>query len=886
MVRLIWRHRWQIIFGLVSMLLLSAISIELAARIRWFRLTPAERLLAEADELAKKANWRAADPLYKQAESMFREQRNGAMELYARASQIPAASEASTQPLSFWLAEVTRELTLPEARDSRTKLRLLEIKGQLENNYDATLAYNTWRTVQQLAAQQHNWTVENRAYGEEAIGLFLLGDTAGARKHAFRSYTQAWLLRDREGRLRLASLIGAGMVQFKAYEGALPYLNTAISIAQSIPDTAYPNIAVTAKVDALRGLKRYSEGLALCAEAMRVPQRDHLKGHLYQVLSTRASVWEDLGDLAKAKQDYAEAFEYARELGYWRGLTETGGPLARAYEGQNDLSKALSVINEALGAQHQIPSEMYFAPRNLAIKAEILKRLGRIAESNNLYERSLALVDSLLITAPTPTLVHRIVDEYAGVYSGYFSSLCQQGNLPGAFAVIERAYGRVEQLALQNQRHVPPHSLTPQERELTTLNLKLISTEDEGRREELLSKIAAVEDQLDFDPWSHSVATRPVPLVTLQNEIRPGELVIEYVLADPRSYALAITRESMTPYALPARNAIQMLVRRYISVLAHQKSDKALAKKVFDQLLQPVSEFANHSSVIIVPNGDLHLLPFTALYDGTQYVVATHATSVVSAGTVLHMLRSRDTAVAEARKPFIGFAPWADERQLKASEIFTVFRAWRGVTGPKRSELVPLPESKHEIITARDEVDKLEGALPTQDQIKIGPEATEVAFKRLPLATYQVLHLAVHGYADIEHPDRSALVFAHDPREQSDDGLLQIREIRSLRLNSSLVILSACKTALGPADEGGVANIANAFLQAGARTVVSSFWPVSDHASSQFMELFYAHLANRETKSEALRKAAIASLRSGLPPYYWASFEISGDPDESLISKN
>ena len=144
----------------------------------------------------------------------------------------------------------------------------------------------------------------------------------------------------------------------------------------------------------------------------------------------------------------------------------------------------------------------------------------------------------------------------------------------------------------------------------------------------------------------------------------------------------------------------------------------------------------------------------------------------------------------------------------------------------------------------------------------------------------------MHGYVDLEHPDRSALVFAHDPKDPSDDGLLQLREIRQLHLNSSLVILSACKTGLGPAGEGGITNLSNAFLQAGAYTVISSFWPVSDHATRQMMDLFYAHLGQRESKADALRKAAIVLQRSGLPPYVWASFEVSGDPDGTLAANN
>ncbi len=872
--------------ALVALLVLFlAAAVQISTQIHRFMLPPAERLLADADNLANISNWRAAEPLYKTAKDMFHQQGNGPQELYAKVSQIPAHAESATTSISEWLAEVEEALKQPAARNPRTRLRILEIEGQIENNYDATLAYRTWSTVEQLAAEQHNWTLENRAYGEEAIGLFLLGDIGGARRHAFFGHKKTYLLGDRYGRMRLAALIGAGMVQFNAYESALTYLNQAISIAASTPNAAYPSVAVTAKIDALRGLKRYREALTLSAEAMRVPEREHLRGHLYQILETRAPIWQDMGIIPQATRDYAQAFQYAKELGYWRGLTESGGPLAQAYERQNQLTEALSTIDEALNAQHRIPSEMYFAPRNLAIKAEIQRKLGKIASSNDLYERSLALVDSLLVTAPTPTIVDRILDDYAGVYSGYFASLCAQNNLPAAFAVIERAHGRLEVEALQSHKHLLPHEPTPQEQALTALNLKLISTDDQARRVELLSQVGTVEDQLDLDPWGQAVATRPVPVEELQRELQPEEVVIEYVLANPVSFALAITANSITPYPLASRSEIAAEMKRYVSLLSKQQADIRLAGTLFQHLLGPIAEFKTHNSAIIIPDSDIHLLPFAALHDGSHYVVETHTTSVVPAATVLHMLRvrSRNTRCA---KPFLGFAPWAEETETPHTSVLASFLGpLRGSEGPKKSDFIPLPESKREVFTGRNEIDRLEGVMPTDDQIKIGAKATESEFKRLPLEQYQVVHLAVHGYADIEHPDRSALIFAHDPNEKSDDGLLQIREIRRLHLNSALVILSACKTGIGPAGEAGVANISNAFLQAGAHTVVASFWPVADHATSEIMERFYTQLASNESKADAMQKAALGMLQSGLPPYYWASFQISGDPDGTLAVK-
>ena len=144
----------------------------------------------------------------------------------------------------------------------------------------------------------------------------------------------------------------------------------------------------------------------------------------------------------------------------------------------------------------------------------------------------------------------------------------------------------------------------------------------------------------------------------------------------------------------------------------------------------------------------------------------------------------------------------------------------------------------------------------------MGARATETNFKQLPLSQYNVIHLALHGYVDPEISDRSALVFAPE-NPAKNDGLLQVREIRNLRLNADLVTLSACDTGVGPVGEEGVENIVNAFVEAGAQSVVSTLWEVEDHATAQLMANFYEHLGRHEGKAEALRQAQLEMLKSG-----------------------
>jgi CHAT domain-containing protein len=247
--------------------------------------------------------------------------------------------------------------------------------------------------------------------------------------------------------------------------------------------------------------------------------------------------------------------------------------------------------------------------------------------------------------------------------------------------------------------------------------------------------------------------------------------------------------------------------------------------------------------------------------------------TVAPSGTVLDMLRHRTDHVVRDDLPYVGVAAWTS----KAPATTLLASIHRAVSGPERRDLVALPESRHEVETIGSD-------LPKPSTILLGSHATETNFKQLPLDQYNVIHLALHGYADPEFPDRSALVFA--PEEPAiDDGLLQVREIRSLHLDANLVTLSACDTGVGPVGEEGVANIVNAFIEAGAQSVVSTLWELEDHATAQLMTDFYAHLGRHEDKAEALRQAQLEMLNSGAPPYFWAGFELDGEPRGSLFKE-
>jgi CHAT domain-containing protein len=852
--------------GLLLAVLLGVVGCQV---LRWRNPGSPEALLERADEMSWLNGWIGAEPLYRQAEAQFIQRHQLSKALYACVSEMPAHSESSTS-VPAQIAQLTRDLALPEAQEPETRLRILTILGMLEVNYDSGMAQKTWTDVETLALGQHHYLLASRAIGEQGIAAFLLGDIATAKKKVVR----AWMIAkaaDPGAHIRYASMYGNGLVELHKYKEALGPLDEAIKVAAKTRGAAYPTIAITAKIEALSGLGENKEALALAAEDLRRVDDYHLAGHLFELYQTRAGVYARMGQWDQEVSDYGQAVQYAKQLSYWRGLTQVDGLLAMAYLHQGALPRALTAINDAIAANQQIPDELYFVPRDLAIKAQIMARLGENKSANILYEKSTDMLDALLSRTPTPTVERQLLADLSRVYSGYFEFLCDQGKTAEAFHQIERARGRIEAQSLSHHEVMTPHDSNPVEQQLSQLNIDLLNTDDSAARGRILDSIYDTELQLDSNSTAEDKPPEPVDMGQLQHELRPSELFIEYVLDNPHSYALAFTNTTVHRYTLPSMDELEQEASTYRSEILQQKTDLPLGQQLFNGLLGRIPEFKEKKALIVVPDGRLHLLPFSALAENRHYILTSHLVSVVPSGTVLHILEHRAIENGRGNLPYVGVAAWTSNAPPHTL-LATIHRA---LSGPERRDLVALPESRHEVET-------IAADLPKPSAILLGAAATKANFERLPLGQTSVIHLALHGYVDPEIPDRSALLFA--PQQQTtDDGLLQIRDIRDLRLNANLVTLSACNTGVGPVGEAGVANIVNAFIEAGSQSVVSTLWELEDHATAHFMTVFYDHLGHHEEKAEALRQAQLEMLNSGDPPFYWAGFVLDGDSRGNLF---
>ncbi len=826
----------------------------------------AQGLLDKADVLSWTNRWVLAQPLYAQAAVLFRKERQPAKALYAEVSELPAEESTS---VAVKILHLNEALNTEAAQDSATHLRILTIKGMLETNYDAGQALTTWREVAALAMKQSEVRLATRAGGEQGIAAFMLGDINTAKSQVMRAWALSEAERDPAATVRYASVFGAGLVQIHRYKEALQPLDKAISIAANNPEIAYPTIAIYAKIDALAGLHQYQDALRLANESLQRLEGKPYDGHRAQALISRGAIERQQGSLQLSVRDYQQAVALSEKIEDYREIVDGAGQLAQVYEQQQKLPEAKAAIDQAIAANTKIPDELYLVPRNLAIKAEIVNKMGQSKEAEGLYRKSIALVNRMMAHAPTSNVQRQLLAEMSDVYSGYFAALCAQHRYNDALQILDNVRGRVEANAVQHHGTQQVHEATPQEKELTRLNLSLINTDDPASRAAIDNAIYHAE--LFMQPTQLDIAresiTHPVTLADLQKSLGPKALLVEYVLAEPASYVLAISHDGVKHYQLASKRIIEADANQYRKEIRTQKEDKALAQKLFNELLQPIPEIAENTDLIVIPDGSLHLLPFSALQDGKGYLISTHTVDVNPSATVYALLHKHTPDAAAETLPYVGVAAWTQPADTRNAVL-------RSITGPQRSELVALPDSKQEVETIAQD-------LPRPSTILEGADATETRFKNLPLASTQVIHLALHGYADLDYPDRSALIFAPEPSGQ-DDGLLQVREIREMRLNSKLVTLSACDTGVGPVGETGVINLVNAFIGAGAESVVSTLWELADQPTSSLMKTFYAGLAAHNRKVDALQSAQLELLNEGMPPYYWASFQLVGDGSGTL----
>lgn len=358
-----------------------------------------------------------------------------------------------------------------------------------------------------------------------------------------------------------------------------------------------------------------------------------------------------------------------------------------------------------------------------------------------------------------------------------------------------------------------------------------------------------------------------VPSVAnLQENLASDEALLEWVVGAERTLVFVLTRDSLNAKSLSFGQKILRPQIELLRDLIARKSDDSWnrpASSLYEHLIEPLESegwLSDKDSLMLVPHGILHDLPFSALMRpaGVSGRLLIHTFD-------LTYLPTASVLAAAIQRPTAG-----------------------------RSLLAVAPESAQLAFTAAE----AEGvaALYDDSELMLAESATEKRFKALA-GKFRILHLATHGYFSPLNPLLSGLELNEGGGE---DGRLEVHEIMDLELGAELVTLSACSSALGSSYFNEIpvgsewVGLSRAFLSAGSAAVLATLWPVDDRATMEFMKDFYGQLA---TRSPAGESDALATIQRGLAsngkstahPYYWAPFVLmhgsrQGDSRKTLNS--
>ncbi len=428
-------------------------------------------------------------------------------------------------------------------------------------------------------------------------------------------------------------------------------------------------------------------------------------------------------------------------------------------------------------------------------------------------------------------------------------------------------------------------------------NKQLLEVVDSTERMGLNKEKLALERELDAlnqiykkdypDYFKRKTASDPIQMKALQAKLNKNQLVLEYLVTEESILLLLINQKDyqlltleMSQQELDAKiRDLRKCLSNYDFLNNSEEASKALYLKTAYWLYQHLfkgaeEDLSKYQELIIVPDGALGHIPFEAL-------LTAKVSEELSYKELPYLLNKYSISYSYA------IALWQENQQQNKrknnSKLLACAASYESENTSHKSALrSPALRNLRKVLqalpAAQKEVESLSEGF--EGSYLYGEMANETEFKKLA-SEFAVIHLAMHGLLNTQHPILSSLAFTENG-DSLEDNFLQAYEISQLQLNADLVVLSACETGYGKFQQGeGVMSLARSFMYAGVPSLVVSLWQVNDASTAIIMQNFYKNLAQGLDKAKALQKAKLdyIALADDLVahPAFWAPFIQLGD---------
>lgn len=502
-------------------------------------------------------------------------------------------------------------------------------------------------------------------------------------------------------------------------------------------------------------------------------------------LGNEPAAWSDLRE-ARAMLRKAPRSELQARLAMELDLAEAGVRSVR------EPRPAIELYSRAI-AFFERGGQRVFLPQILLDRARSFRRIGDRAAAAADLDAALAELEQQRIDARDATLRATLFDQQSDLFEEAVDLRLATNDVVGALAHADRAHGRT-----------------------------LLET---------------------------SPAAGASLLANLRQELRPNQVLVEFMLVPSGLVAFVITRDDLQVVRQDlAREELRAQVSGLRDAITARRAEDEIrdaAAPLFRMLIEPLGPMPGAEELIVIGDRFLEAVPWAALHDPTSgtWLVERLAVTVAPSGAVW---AARNESAREPRR---------------GESLLLV----RDAGGP---DLEPLTATAREALAI--------ASLYPSHRVLARTEASVDAFLG-ESRDAQLIHFAGHARETAAGDTALLLTAADGTTAELPSGTIAATPLP----NTRLVVLAACGTANADSSRlEGMPSLSRAFLAAGVPTVVGSLWPLEDEEAAALSMHFHRELRAGRDAAHALRQAQLALLRGASVrwrhPAAWSGMEVAG----------
>ncbi len=366
-------------------------------------------------------------------------------------------------------------------------------------------------------------------------------------------------------------------------------------------------------------------------------------------------------------------------------------------------------------------------------------------------------------------------------------------------------------------------------------------------------------------PAYYTIKAEP-KILSLQESIRKhvtdDSYFVEYIMNTSNGYGIFCSKETTHFFKIHdvpeliqqiqfLKNKLSTPFTTKVAFKRYQDTSFVVFKKLFPFVEK--QDYFDHKKLIIIPDYELHNLPFSALTINDKvtnfkldYLLHHSETVYLHSASVFQQIHKTANTPTTG---ITGFAP-------------TFFN---------NQNLIDLSKSEKEM-------KKHATFLPMSLRLK--EKATKAAFIS-SLKNTRIIHINSHaGYTSNS-----------TPWLQLYDDKILLDELYEVENNTNLIILDACKGAQGNQEAGeGMMSLSRGFFYSGTQSVIASHWNVNEASNNEILHTFYKELKEGKTRSKALHIAQKSYLNNHqleqTSPYFWSAITLTGDDSPLQLAQD